>query len=182
MFRKVVEMSPDGPLYNAGLNSAEQRAARWGKLIPRIADIADGRAEPESPADALALTEVRRLPFQRRSVVAVQLAARAFAADPTLADNLSAAHRYQSATAAVRAADGKDVDLPKVEVEEWGYFTGIALRWLRADLALLKAQAKDSKKSSEVRKALTTWKTDPALFAVRDPARYTALPPTDRKA
>jgi hypothetical protein len=153
-----------------------------GKLIPRITDIAAGRAEPESPADAMALAEVCRQPFQRRYVLAVRLAANAFEADATLADTLSAAHRYHSATAAVRAADGKDVELTKVEVEEWGYFTGIALKWLRADLALLKLQAKDPKKSSEVRKTLTTWKADPSLFVVRNRALLAAMPPTDHKA
>jgi hypothetical protein len=33
-----------------------------------------------------------------------------------------------------------------------------------------------------VREKLTRWKTDPALFSVRDPASLAAMSPGDRKA
>jgi hypothetical protein len=67
-------------------------------------------------------------------------------------------------------------------VEEWGYLTGLALKWLRADLAHWASQAKDSKRRREARDQLTHWKNEPDLAPVRDPAWLAAMPPADRKA
>jgi hypothetical protein len=67
-------------------------------------------------------------------------------------------------------------------VEEWGYLTGLALKWLRADLAFWTSQAKDPKEQQGVRDRLTRWKNEPALASVRDPAWLTAMPPADRRA
>jgi hypothetical protein len=114
--------------------------------------------------------------------VAVQLYSWAFAADPTLADNLSNRHRYKAASSAVRAAAGKDKDLPKVETAAWSRLTGLALKWLRADLAQMTSQAKDSKRQRQVGEWLRQWKQDLDLASVRDSASLAAMPPADRKA
>jgi hypothetical protein len=58
----------------------------------------------------------------------------------------------------------------------------LALKWLRADLAQWTLQAKDSKQRPEVRETLTSWKKEPVLASVRDPASLAAMPPADRKA
>jgi hypothetical protein len=71
---------------------------------------------------------------------------------------------------------------PPVRVEEWGYLTGLALNWLRADLAQRASLAKDPKQWWEVRERLSRWKKDPALASARDPAWLAAMPPEDRKA
>jgi Flp pilus assembly protein TadD len=177
-FQEAVRLDPKTSRYQTNLRQTE----RWVKLLPQIPDIAAGRAEPRNSADALALARVCQQPFQRRYALAVRLAAAAFDADKAPADNLTAGHRYRAAVAAVRAAAGKDFELTAFGVEEWSYFTGMALKWLREDLALRKAQAKDPKTSSGARTALTNWKKNPDLAAVRDAAWLAALPPADRKA
>jgi hypothetical protein len=58
----------------------------------------------------------------------------------------------------------------------------LALKWLRADLAQRTLQAKDTKQRPAVRETLTSWKNDPGLASVRDPALLAAMPPADRKA
>jgi hypothetical protein len=67
-------------------------------------------------------------------------------------------------------------------VEEWAYFTGLTLKWLRADLTVWTSQAKDPKRRQEVRDQLTHWKNESTLAPVRDPAWLAAMPPPDRKA
>ena len=87
----------------------------------------------------------------------------AFAAEPALADDLKNGHRYNAARIAVLAAAGEDEEMTAFGVEEWGHLTGLALKWLRADLALLASRAKDPKRWPEVRERLTHWKEDPDL-------------------
>ena len=112
----------------------------------------------------------------------MSLSASAWVAGPALPADVKAAHRYQAASAAVRAAAGQDEEMAAFGVEEWAYLTGQARKWLRAGLAHLTAQAKDAKRRQEVREALTRWKTTPDLAPVRDPAWLAAMPPDDRAA
>ena len=100
---------------------------------------------------------------------------------PPWPTDLKNGHRYTAARIAVLAAAGRDEEMTAFGVEEWGHLTGLALKWLRADLALLASQAKDPKQWPEVRERLTHWKTDPDLLSVRDPAWLAAMPPADRK-
>jgi hypothetical protein len=100
-----------------------------------------------------------------------------FAADPALADP----YHYWAACDAVRAATGKDKERPKVEPAEWSRLTGLALKWLRADLAHWTSQAKDPKQRQQVRDPLTDWNNEAALAPVRDPASLAAMPSADRK-
>jgi hypothetical protein len=67
-------------------------------------------------------------------------------------------------------------------VEEWGYFTDLAPKCLRADLAHWTCQAKDPKRWQQVRDQLTHWKKEADLAPIRDPAWLAAMPPADRKA
>jgi tetratricopeptide (TPR) repeat protein len=180
-YQEAARLEPASQSRKAALQYTERRAANWRKLLPRIPDVAAGRAEPTNAADALALAEVCRQPFQKRYALAVRLAEPAFAAEPALADILAGGHRYNAAAAAVKAAAGKDPELPAPGAEECARLTGLASRWLWSDLALLAAQAKDARLQPAVHSRLTTWKTGPDLAAVRDPASLAALPPADRK-
>jgi serine/threonine-protein kinase len=69
-------------------------------LLPKLDDVLTGRAEPAGAAEALGLAGVCRQPFRRRYAAAARLAARAFAQDPRLGDDLAAAHRYYAASSA----------------------------------------------------------------------------------
>src|SRR5205085_6724662 len=116
-----------------------------------------------------------------RYVLAVRLYAWAFAAEPSLADDIKDRHRYNAVCIAVRAAAGKDGEMAVFGAEEWGHLTGLARKWLRANLAQLAPQAKGPKRR-DVREALTRWKKDADLAPVRDPAWLAAMPPDDRRA
>ena len=76
--------------------------------------------------------EVCRL--KRRHVAAARLYADAFTADPKLADDLKAGHRYNAACSAALAAAGQGTDADKLDDQEHRRLRQQALAWLRADL------------------------------------------------
>jgi hypothetical protein len=112
----------------------------------------------------------------------VRLYGWAFAAKPALADDLNAGHRYNAVCIALRAAAGRDEEMTTFGFEEWGYLTGLAQTWLRADLGLMSTQAKDTKKWPEVRQRLLRWKAVADMAIVREPSRRATMPPADQEA
>jgi Tfp pilus assembly protein PilF len=175
-YLKAIAMAPKNTSYRQALDGVIEDRAK----LARLEEIAAGRIKPATPAEAL---ESAIFAAQgRRYGLGVRLYRIVFDADPALADPLKYQYRYWAECNAVSAATGKDVEMTALGVEEWGYFTGLALKWLRADLAHWTSQAKDSKRRQEVRNRLTNWKNESALAPVRDPAWLAAMPPTDRKA
>jgi Flp pilus assembly protein TadD len=176
-YRKAVAAAPADARFREWLDVTVRRRAEDG----RMHEVATGRGKPATGTEAIELAERAHRYLDRRYVLAVTLYGRAFAADPALADDLNAMHRYSAAWCAVLAAAGKDDQMTAFEVEEWGHLTGLAMGWLRADLTLRASQAKDPKQRRGVREALTSWKHDAGLASVRDPAWLAAMPPGDRK-
>jgi tetratricopeptide (TPR) repeat protein len=176
-FTEAVRLDPKTALYQTYL----QRVERWRQLLPRLREIAAGRAEPKTPAEALEFARLCGQPFQKRYALATRLYAGAFAADQKLADDVLGSHRYNAACYAALAAAGKDAERTTVGVEEWGHLTDRALRWLRADLAAWTARSKDRGAWPQVCAKMTHWKQDPDLVGVRDPAWLAAMPDSDRK-
>ncbi len=174
-YRKATVAVPKKAYYREALDSILRKRAR-------LEELAAGRAKPTTPAEGIEFAELVCRPPQRRYVLATRFYGLAFAADPALAADLSSGHRYNAVCVALRAASGQDEELTEFGVEEWGYLTGLALKWLRADLALLASLAMDPKRSQEARDRLTRWKGDPDLATVRDATWLAAIPPADRKA
>jgi tetratricopeptide (TPR) repeat protein len=175
-YRKAIAMAPKNTSYRQALDGVIERRAE----LARLEEIAAGRDKPETPAKAI---ESAIFAAQGRQYgLGVRLYRIAFAADAALADPLKTTYRYWAACDAVRAATGKDGEMTTLGVEEWGYFTGLALKWLREDLALWTSQAKDPQRRQDVCNRLTNWKNESALAPVRDPAWLATMPPTDRKA
>jgi hypothetical protein len=178
-FREAARLEPERAVYRA----ARQQTERWRELLPRLATVAATPAAPKRPFEILEFLELARLcrePSQRKYALATRLYAGVFAG--TFASSRFAAREYgyDAACCAALAAAGRDAELTAVGVEEWGYLAGLALRWLRADLALRAAQARDPKQAAEVHESLDRWKWDPDLAAVRDPAWLAAMPAADR--
>jgi serine/threonine protein kinase/tetratricopeptide (TPR) repeat protein len=176
--RKAVAVAPSKAYFREVLDGIVRKRA----LLTRLDEVAAGRAQPATPAEAIEFAILAARPPKRRYGLGVRLYSEAFAADPALADPLKYPHCYWAACDAVRAATGKDTEMTALGVEEWGYFTGQALKRLRADLAVWTSQAKDPKEQPQVGETLNSWKEEPALAPVRDPASLAAMPLTDRKA
>jgi uncharacterized protein (TIGR02996 family) len=150
-YRKAVRAAPMNGYFRQILDGVVERAKR----LTRLEEIAAGRARPATPAEAIELAILAA--SHRRYGLGVRLYSEAFAADPALADPLKYPHRYWAACDAVRAPTGKDRERPQVEPAEWSRLTGLALKWLRADLARWTSQAKDPKQRQQVRDQLTDW-------------------------
>jgi tetratricopeptide (TPR) repeat protein len=175
-YRKAVAIARTNATIRQGIDRVVQNRA---KLV-QLDEIVAGRAKPATPAETI---EFAILAAQgRRYGLEVRLSRIAFAADPALADPLKYPHRYWAACDAVRAATGHDVEMTTLGVEEWGYLTGLALKWLRAVLAFWTSRAKNPKEQQGVRDRLTPWKNESTLASVRDPVWLAAMTPTDRKA
>jgi tetratricopeptide (TPR) repeat protein len=175
-WKEAIRHDPDHhlPLLDDRFRAAE----RGRELLPRLPDVTAGRVRPATPAEGCDWAEfcVR----SGRPALGFRLFADAFAADPKLAEDLRAGHRYNAACCAALVVAGKDAELTGFGVEEWGILTDAAYRWLRTDLAAWTAQAKDPKNRASVLGATNNWRFDPDLIAVREPEWLAAMPPTDR--
>jgi tetratricopeptide (TPR) repeat protein len=157
------------------------RVERWQKdLLPRLPDIAAGKTEPKSSAEALDFAWLCRQPFQRRYATAAGLYEKAFGAEPKLVDDLLAGHRYNAACYAARAARGDGVDAP-ADPADRAALRAKALAWLREDLALFRKQLANSTDSRLIVGRLTQRIKDPDLAAVRDPEALAKLSTIERE-
>ena len=107
-FQMALRIAPQHPVLANNL----RRTERWRDLLPRLADFAAGRGEAPAPAAACEMGLLAAQPFQRRYALATRLFSTAFAANPTLADDLATDHRYNAACCAVLAGCGEGYDAP----------------------------------------------------------------------
>jgi tetratricopeptide (TPR) repeat protein/serine/threonine protein kinase len=147
-------------------------------LDQRLAAVLQGKAA--GAAELLALAEFC-LVYKKHSGDAVTLYARAFAAQPTLAENLTAQHRYDAACAAALAGTGHDASGAKLTPEAQAQLRQQARTWLQADLDRHARQLKGGKADAVLRveSRFTHWHTDPDLAGVRDAKALAGLPPAE---
>jgi tetratricopeptide (TPR) repeat protein len=147
-------------------------------LLRRLPDVLAGKAEPRSPAETCEFAILCCAPYQKRFAAAARLYQRAFAADPKRA----AGFRYFAARAAAASARGEGADAP-ADGPGRAALRQLALSWLRADLALWRAQAASPHATDRQAAAanLATWLGDPNLAGVREPEALDGLPGEERK-
>ncbi|MGO9467968.1 MAG: tetratricopeptide repeat protein [Isosphaeraceae bacterium] len=143
---------------------AERRV--W--LEAKLADVLAGKATPADKGELLGLLEVCLL--KRRHVAANRLYADAFSADPKLADDLKAGHRYNAACSGAMAAAGQGTDADKLDDQEHRRLRQQALAWLRADLEQWAKRSEAGKPGDRrvMRAMLQHWQRDTDLASVRD--------------
>lgn len=152
-------------------------------LGPRLPALLRGEDAPDDPTQQLALASLAQLPRQRRYAAAARLYARAFAADPTLADDREALPRYSAARAAALAAAGRGEGAADLGEPERAGLRGQARDWLRAELSVCAKQVRRGPGGRALaRPVLQDWRVDPALAGVRDPEALARLPEAERRA
>ena len=177
-FKKAIELDPKFAAARSNLAQAERMAAFRDKL----AAFQNGSYTPASNAERLGLVEwcqIRKLHH-----TATSLYAAAFAADPKLAADLGASHRYDAACYAALSAAGQGEDAAKLDDKERTRLRQQALDWLRADLALQAKQLETGKPANraEVQKTMRHWQQDTDLAGIRDAAALAKLPADEQKA
>jgi serine/threonine-protein kinase len=152
-----------------------------GMMLPNLPAFLDGRYQPQDNDERLTLLGVCQA--TNRSLALARLYADIFRADPRLADNLSAGLRYNAARAAAQVGCGLSKDsagLGELERKRW---REQARKWLRADLAawgkLLDGGL--TKTRDQVRRSVTSWRSDPALSGLRESTELKKLSADERK-
>jgi len=160
------------------VRTAEQRAALDEKLPSLLA----GVIAPDDEAERLEFTTMCGVKGLHHA--AVRLTQEAFAANPALADDLAARHRFNGALSAAMAGTGRSKDSAPLDEPERARLRRLALDWLRADLEVhrrrLERGTPDERAAVVAR--LGEWQKEPDLDCIRKAAALAALPPAERIA
>ena len=171
-------------------------------LLPDLPAFLQGKYQPRDNDERLALLGICQ--SQGRNGLAAQLYVDAFAADPGLADALTAdcfhralregdphnrievlktEARYLAARCAASAGCGRGEDGPKLNDVERNRWRNQARRWLRDDLtAWIKALDGGLESAPDlVTRMLTLWQVDPDLAELREPDALIKLPAEERR-
>jgi Tfp pilus assembly protein PilF len=156
-----------------------ERLVRQEKELP---DVLSGKRKLASASESITFAELCTL--TRRYQASVRLYADAFTIDSTLADDLQAGHRYNSACAAALAGAGQGNDSSRLDARERARLRKQALDWLRADLVLRHKQLQSRRpgEPDRARAALTHWQKDSDLAGIRDAAALARLPAEEQRA
>jgi tetratricopeptide (TPR) repeat protein len=150
-------------------------------ILPNLPAFLDGKYQPQNNDERLGFLGACQ--FLNRTRAMARLYADAFAADPALADDLVAGHRYNAARAAAQAGAGHGVDATSLSEKEKARWRAQARQWLRADLTartrVLDATSPATRSDQVL--ALTHWKTAPDLACLRYPEELNKLPADERK-
>jgi serine/threonine protein kinase len=177
-YRKALELDPGNEQAGTWLARVQRRAA----LLPRLDDILSGRDAPASPVEALRVAEICTEPSRRQYAAAARFYQRAFAGDPKLADDPTAAHRYDAACYAAKAGCGQGTNAP-ADPTGRSQLRKQALDWLRADLAKTVEQAVARPVSRRTTAEwLSSWLEDPDLAGLRPGPGRIDLPADERSA
>jgi serine/threonine-protein kinase len=149
-------------------------------ILPNLPAFLNGTYQPQDNDERLGLLGVCQ--FMGRTHALSRLYADAFAADPRLAEDVAAGHRYNAARAATLASCGRGEDARGHGEEEKRRWRAQARQWLWADLtAWGKALDTDPTSRDLVRQTLTRWRSDPDLAGLREPIELDKLPADERK-
>jgi serine/threonine-protein kinase len=159
------------------VRDAELKAA----LDARVSAILSGKSQPSGIDERIALAGLCAEP-KKLNVAAARFYAEAFAAEPKLADDMLAQHRYNAACAAALAGCGQGADTGTLDAVERSRLRRQALDWLTADLAAWAKLSEKPEARPQVRKDAGHWQKDSDLAGVRDAAALEKLPQAERAA
>jgi len=141
-----------------------------------------GKARPAGPAECLELADFCRQ-LKQLPAAAVQFYTEAFAAEPKLAADLQAAHRYRAAQSAALAGCGQGKDAAGLGAAKRAQLRGQSLEWLQADLALWTKQRETGRPQADqaALARMHEWGSEPSLAGVRDAPGLAGLPAVERR-
>src|SRR5262249_34945560 len=111
-----------------------RQAERLAALDAQLPRLLKGSARPVDAAERALLGWLCQQPYKQLNAAAPRFYLEAFAAEPKLADDLGAGHRYNAACAAALAGCGQGKDADKLDEPERAHLRRQALTWLKAEL------------------------------------------------
>jgi hypothetical protein len=159
-----------------------RRARRLVELESRLPALLQDKDRPANADETLTLADL--CSKKQLHAASARFWREAFQAQPALAEDLKAGHRYNAACAAALAGSGQGQDQPPLDDVAKARWRKQAVAWLQADLAAwskLRASG-----PPQVRPALVTtlqhWKADPDLAGIREGPALAQLPADEQKA
>ncbi len=159
-----------------------RQCERLVELEGKLPGILEGKTAPANPGERIVWAGVCYL--KRVYGAAARFYADAFAADPKLADDLKAGHRYKAACCAALAAAGQAADAGNLDDREQTRLRHQALAWLLADLDLWSVRLAGGKSEDRqvVRATFQHWQSDADLSGVREVAALKKLTDNEQAA
>jgi tetratricopeptide (TPR) repeat protein len=182
-YREVLRLLKDDPRGHAEVQANLRRAEELAELKRRLPAVLDGKDQPRDASESLGFAEVCQQPFQKQYADAAGFFAAAFAAEPRLAADLQAGHRYNAACAAALAGCGQGKDADQSDNKERARLRRQALEWLRADLAAYRRalDQEPDRAGPAVRERMQHWQQDKDFAGVRGPDALAKLPEAERQ-
>jgi serine/threonine-protein kinase len=159
-----------------------RRCERLAALDARLPDLLKGMDKPRDAAEAM---DLGRLCYDKAlHAAAARFWADVFAADPRLAADRQAQHRFDAACCAALAGCGRAKDDPPLDEAAQAGLRRQALDWLKAELAAWSkvADAGAPEGRAAAAAALAHWRRDSDLAGIRDDDALARLPEAERTA
>ncbi len=178
---RALDLLPAGhPLRQRAAQMLDE-CRRLVKLEDRLMRVLKGEAAPAEAGERIELAGVCRR--KKLHAAAARLAAEAFALEPGLAGQVQAGYRYQAARAAALAGCGNGEDAATLSPSQRQALRRQALTWLRAEQALVARLVERGEIGrSRAARTLASWRQDPELGCVREPAALARLEANERQA
>jgi serine/threonine-protein kinase len=164
--------------YEQELTTTERQAS----LAHRLPAVLAGRLNPGDAAETLGFAQ---LCYEKKlHGASARFWSEAFQAQPKLAQDMQAQHRYNAACAAALAGCGQGKDDPPLDEAARERWRKHALDWLKADLAAWATVLRTgpAEAPQAIVKTLQHWKADTDLAGLRDHEALKRLPEAEQKA
>jgi eukaryotic-like serine/threonine-protein kinase len=157
------------------------QAERFAALAERLPAILKGEDHPKDVAERLVLAQMCY--DTKRHSAAARFWAEALEADPNLADDRRASHRYNAACAAALAASGETKDVPAPDAAAQAKLRRQSLLWLKAEQAAWGKLLESGPAQARIAVArfMNHWKEDKDLAGIRQAEALAKLPEAEQK-
>ena len=168
--RKARDLAPKDSDFARRIGLTLAAVERQASLAAKLPAVLAGKIKPGNAAETL---EFALICYHKGlQGASARFWAEAFQAEPKLADDMQAHHRYNAACAAALAGCGRSKDEPPLDDASRTRWRRQALEWLEADLAAWSRTMESGPPQSRqpLPHTLQDWKDDPDLAGLRDPS------------
>ncbi len=183
--KMALELSSQAPEWSKLAAKLVGEAEEYVLLDAKLPKILSGEAQPADAAECLALAKF--CAFRQLYAASVRFYSEALATDPKLATWREGGGSWDASCAAARAGCGQGKDAANLEPQEYARLRGLALSWLRPDLAGRRSdfevglEKEPDKARGEMLRHMQWWQQQPELDCVRDADALAKLPEAERR-
>ena len=180
--RKARDLAPKDSDFARRLRPTLAAAERQASLAAKLPAVLAGKINPGDAAETIEFAQICY--HKGLQGASARFWAEAFRAEPKLADDMQAHHRYNAACAAALAGCGRSKDEPPLDDASRTRWRRQALEWLEADLAAWSKTLKTGSPQSRqaLPRTLQDWKGDSDLAGLHDQGTLAEIPEDEQKA